>query len=64
MWRKRKELEHRIAVLEEKSELLDSRCKDLMRMILLIAKEARVLDPGLVDRSMESLDSHLIKAEN
>lgn len=55
MWRKRKELERRIAVLEEKSELLDSRCKDLMRMILFIAKEARILDPGLVERSMESL---------
>lgn len=55
MWRKRKELERRIAVLEEKSELLDSRCKDLMRMILFVAKEARVLDPGLVERSLESL---------
>ena len=55
MWRKRKELERRIAVLEEKSKLLDSRCKDLMRMILFIAKEARGLDPGLVERSMESL---------
>ena len=55
MWRKRKELERRVSVLEEKSVLLDSRCKDLMRMILFIAKEARVLDPGLVERSMESL---------
>lgn len=56
MWRKRKELERRVAVLEVKSELLDSRCKDLMRMILFIAKEARVLDPGLVERSIESLE--------
>ncbi len=55
MWRKRKELERRVSVLEEKSVLLDSRCKDLMRMILFIAKEARVLDPGLVERSIESL---------
>ena len=55
MWRKRKELERRVSVLEEKSVLLDSRCKDLMRMTLFIAKEARVLDPGLVDRSLESL---------
>ena len=55
MWKKRKELERRIAALEEKSELLDSRCKDLMRMILFVAKEARVLDPGLVERSMVSL---------
>ena len=55
MWRKRKELERRVAVLEEKSELLDSRCKDLMRMILFIAKEARILDPGLLERCLESL---------
>ena len=55
MWRKRKELERRVSVLEDKEKLLDTRCKDLMRMILFIAKEARVLDPGLVESSMESL---------
>lgn len=29
--------------------------QDLFRMVLFIAKEARVLDPGLVDRSLENL---------
>jgi hypothetical protein len=55
MWRKRKELERRVSVLEDKEKLLDARCKDLFRMVLFVAKEARVLDPGLVERSMESL---------
>ncbi len=52
MWRKRKELKRRMAVLEDKNELLDARCKDLLRMV---AKEARVLDAGVVERSLESV---------
>lgn len=59
MWRKRKELERRVAILEEQTELLDARCKDLLRMVLMVAKEARVLDPGVVDRSLESLRGKL-----
>ena len=51
----KRELERRVAALEERCELLDSRCKDLLRMLLFLAKEARVLDPGLCERSMESL---------
>ena len=48
----KRELERRVAALEERCELLDSRCKDLLRMLLFLAKEARVLDPGLCERSM------------
>ena len=51
----KRELERRVAALEERCELLEGRYKDLFRMVLFLAKEARVLDPGLCERSMESL---------
>ena len=51
----KRKLQQRIVALEERCDLLDSRCKDLLRMVLFLAKEARVLDPGLCERSMESL---------
>ena len=51
----KRKLRQRIVALEERCDLLDSRCKDLLRMVLFLAKEARVLDPGLCERSMESL---------
>ena len=51
----KRKLQQRIVVLEERCDLLDSRSNDLLRMVLFLAKEARVLDPGLCERSMESL---------
>lgn len=51
----KRKLQQRIVALEERCDLLDNRCKDLLRMVLFLAKEARVLDPGLCERSMESL---------
>ena len=48
-------LTEQVENLEADVELLDSRCKDLLRLVLMIAKEARVLDPGLCERSLESL---------
>ena len=44
MWRKRKELERRVSVLEDKEKLLDARCKDLFRMAARAASENR---PGV-----------------
>ena len=51
----KRELKRQVASLEERCELLEGRYKDLFRMVLFLAKEARVLDPGLCERSMESL---------
>lgn len=51
----KRKLQQRIVTLEERCDLLDSRCKELLRMVLFLAKEARVQDPGLCERSMESL---------
>jgi hypothetical protein len=51
----KRKLHQRIVALEERCDLLDSRCKDLLRMVLFLAKEARELDPGLCEKSMESL---------
>lgn len=48
-------LTERVDDLEADVDLLDRRCKDLLRMVLMVAKEARGLDPGVVDRSLESL---------
>lgn len=52
----KRKLKRQVASLEERCELLEGRYKDLFRMVLFLAKEARVLDPGLCERSMESLD--------
>lgn len=51
----KRKLERRIAALESRCELLEERYKDLFQMLLFLAKEARVLDLGLCERSMESL---------
>lgn len=51
----KRKLERRIAALESRCELLEDWYKDLFQMLLFLAKEARVLDPGLCERSMESL---------
>lgn len=51
----KRKLERRVAALESRCGLLEERYKDLFQMLLFLAKEARVLDPGLCERSMESL---------
>lgn len=53
----KRELKRQVAALEERCELLEGQYNDLFRMVLFLAKEARVLDPGLCERSMESLGS-------
>lgn len=50
------QLQRQCAALEERCACLDGRVKDLMRMVLFLAKEARVLDPGLCERSLGSLE--------
>ena len=49
------ELEERIDSLEKRTSLLESRCKELIQMLLYVCKETHVLDPSLVNRSLESL---------
>lgn len=53
----KRKLERWVAALESRCEQLEDRYKDLFQMLLFLAKEARVLDdPGLCERSMQSLD--------
>ena len=52
---KTRELEERIDSLEKRTSLLESRCKELIQMLLYVCKETHVLDPSLVNRSLESL---------
>lgn len=52
---KTQELEERIISLEKRTSLLESRYKELLQMLLFVCKETHVLDPGLVNRSLESL---------
>lgn len=44
------------SVQEKRIETLEARNKDLLGLILYIGKEARVLDAGVVQRSLESLN--------
>lgn len=41
----------------ERVDILEQRTKDLIRIILYMAKQTRVLDPGLCDRCLESLNT-------
>ena len=41
--------------LEDRVALLESKVKELFQLMLFFAKETHILDPGLVDRSLESL---------
>ena len=52
---KTRELEERIVSLEKRTSLLEGRCKELLQMLLYVCKETYVLDPSLVNRSLESL---------
>ena len=52
---KTRELEERIDSLEKRTSLLECRCKELIQMLLYVCKETQVLDPSLVNRSLESL---------
>ena len=52
---KTRDLEERIDSLEKRTSLLESRCKELIQMLLYVCKETQVLDPSLVNRSLESL---------
>ena len=52
---KTRELEERIVSLEKRTSLLESRCKELLQMLLYVCKETYVLDSGLVNRSLKSL---------
>ena len=45
----------KVKELEKRIETLEARNKDLLGLILYISKEARVLDAGVVQRSLESL---------
>lgn len=47
--------------MDERVALLEDRLKDLTELILYIAKEAHVLPPGLVDRSLNSLQRYYNK---
>ena len=46
----------KVKQLEKRIETLEARNKDLWGLILYIGKEARVLDAGVVQRSLESLN--------
>jgi hypothetical protein len=46
----------KVKELEKRIETLEARNKDLWGLILYIGKEARVLDAGVVQRSLESLN--------
>lgn len=45
----------KVKKLEKRIETLEARNNDLWGLILYIGKEARVLDAGVVQRSLESL---------
>ena len=46
----------KVKKLEKRIETLEARNKDLLGLILYIGKEACVLDAGVVQRSLESLN--------
>lgn len=46
----------KVKKLEKRNETLKARNKDLLGLILYIGKEASVLDAGVVQRSLESLN--------
>ncbi len=52
---KTRKLEERIVSLEKRTSLLESRNKELLQMLLFLCKETHVLNPGLVNRSLENL---------